>query len=193
MIYLSVDIRLQQQYDACNTRFGTGWRQSKAALAVPQRTGAGTPGCRKERRMQKSDTTGYLQCTPLLDFDTLAIQHLIHQRGWRNLPSVSDQIAGVYHFVKDEILYASCPDSQVPASTVLNQGSAGNLGKTMLLMALLPSSCLLLRSTTTKYSFCTTTGGFHLKGMPSTTRISQSFRQCFPTTAVVSTAMVLLS
>jgi len=89
--------------------------------------------------MQKSATTLYLQCTPLLDFDTLAIQHLIHQRAWRNLPSVSDQIAGVYHFVKDEILYASCPDAQLPASTVLKQGSAGNLGKTILLMALLRS------------------------------------------------------
>lgn len=89
--------------------------------------------------MQKSATTLYLQCTPLLDFDTLAIQHLIHQRAWRNLPSVSDQIAGVYHFVKDEILYASRPDAQLPASTVLKQGSAGNLGKTILLMALLRS------------------------------------------------------
>lgn len=87
--------------------------------------------------MQPRDTASYLQPTTLLDFDGIVVQHLLHQRGWRNLPSLSDQIAAAYHFVKDEILYGFSPDFQAPASKVLKQGMGSNLDKTILLMALL--------------------------------------------------------
>lgn len=87
--------------------------------------------------MEALNSEAYLQRTTLLDFDSLAVQRLIGQRGWRDLPSTSDRIAAAYHFVKDEILYGYTPNFQIPASKVLKQGIGSSLAKTTLLLALL--------------------------------------------------------
>lgn len=87
--------------------------------------------------MQPSDTTSFLHHTTLLDYESIVIQHLIHQRGWKNLSSASEKIAAAYHFVKDEILFGFSPSFQGPASKVLKQGVGSNLDKTILVMALL--------------------------------------------------------
>lgn len=87
--------------------------------------------------MQTIHSAHYLQPTALLDFDNIAIRHLLHQRGWANLESVYDRVEAVYQYVKDEVLYGYCPDFQIPASKVLKQGMGSNLDKTILLMALL--------------------------------------------------------
>ena len=58
--------------------------------------------------MQTIHSAHYLQPTALLDFDNIAIRHLLHQRGWANLESVYDRVEAVYQYVKDEVLYGQC-------------------------------------------------------------------------------------
>ncbi len=73
--------------------------------------------------------------TPLLDYNTKAIQNLIAQRGWRDLPTY-DRIGAVYHFVKDEIKFGYNRKDALPASHILQDGIGQCNTKGVLLMAL---------------------------------------------------------
>lgn len=81
-------------------------------------------------------TNRHLSPTPLLDFEDDAIQDLITDRGWIDLPQ-ADQIGAAYDFVRDEILFGYNSDDALPASKVLADGYGQCNTKGTLLMALL--------------------------------------------------------
>ena len=78
----------------------------------------------------------YLSETPMLDFGTAAIQQLIRERGWKELPEF-DRIKAIYNYVRDEILFGYNVDDSVPASNVLSDGYGQCNTKGTLFMALL--------------------------------------------------------
>jgi hypothetical protein len=78
----------------------------------------------------------YLQLTPLLDFDSAAIQELIDSRGWRNLEE-AERIRAIYDFCRDEIGLGYNADDAITASAVLADGYGQCNTKSILLMALL--------------------------------------------------------
>ena len=78
----------------------------------------------------------HLAETPLLDFASPAIQSLIAERGWADLPE-KDRIGAVYDFVRNDILFGYNADDALPASRVLSDGYGQCNTKGTLLMALL--------------------------------------------------------
>lgn len=78
----------------------------------------------------------HLVPTPLLDFETPAIQRLVERRGWKALDTF-DRIGGAYAFVRDEILFGYNTADAIPASEVLKDGYGQCNTKATLLMALL--------------------------------------------------------
>lgn len=78
----------------------------------------------------------YLSETPLLDYQTPAIQTLITQRGWAALSDV-ERIGAAYEFVRNEVLFGYNSDDALPASQVLADGYGQCNTKGTLLMALL--------------------------------------------------------
>lgn len=78
----------------------------------------------------------YLVETPLLDFQSTAIQALIAQRGWRTLTSAA-RVGAAYDFVRNEILFGYNEADELPASRVLSDGYGQCNTKATLLMALL--------------------------------------------------------
>ncbi|WP_299425718.1 transglutaminase family protein [uncultured Shimia sp.] len=77
-----------------------------------------------------------LQPTPMLDFNTPAIQTLIRARNWRDLPP-SERIGAAYDFVRNEIKFGYNTRDTLPASAVLQDGYGQCNTKATLLMALL--------------------------------------------------------
>lgn len=77
-----------------------------------------------------------LQPTTLLDFAHPAIEGLVAQRGWRQLP-VFERIGAVYDFVRNEIAFGYNASDELPASAVLADGIGQCNTKGTLLMALL--------------------------------------------------------
>lgn len=77
-----------------------------------------------------------LQPTTLLDFAHPAIEGLVVQRGWRQLP-VFERIGAVYDFVRNEIAFGYNASDELPASAVLADGIGQCNTKGTLLMALL--------------------------------------------------------
>lgn len=80
----------------------------------------------------------YLSPTPLLDFNSDSIQHLIADRGWVEL-SKADRIGAAYDFVRNEVLFGYNSDDTLSASEVLVDGYGQCNTKGTLLMALLRS------------------------------------------------------
>lgn len=78
----------------------------------------------------------YLLETPMLDFSHPAIQRLVLERNWRNLPEL-EQIRTIYNFVRDEICFGYNTDDSLPASRVLADGYGQCNTKATLFMALL--------------------------------------------------------
>lgn len=78
----------------------------------------------------------YLQATTMLDYQQPAIQQLIEQQGWRQLPA-AEQINAVYLYVRDQIRFGYNRDDSLPASRVLADGYGQCNTKGTLLMALL--------------------------------------------------------
>jgi len=77
-----------------------------------------------------------LQPTRLLDFTHPAIEALVQERGWRQLPT-HDRIGAVYDFVRNEIAFGYNEGDELPASAVLADGIGQCNTKSALLMALL--------------------------------------------------------
>ena len=77
-----------------------------------------------------------LQPTRLLDFTHPAIEALVEERGWRQLPTY-ERIGAVYDFVRNEIDFGYNEGDELPASTVLVDriGQCNTMGT--LLMALM--------------------------------------------------------
>ncbi|HGG06227.1 MAG TPA: transglutaminase family protein [Aliiroseovarius sp.] len=84
--------------------------------------------------MQEPDPL--LQPTPILNYTAPAIQALINQRGWRDLPRF-ERIGAAYTFVRDEIAFGYNATDDIPASQVLAEGIGQCNTKASLLMALL--------------------------------------------------------
>lgn len=83
-----------------------------------------------------TDAAPHLRPTPMLDFETLAIQTLIHAKGWRAL-SEHDRIGAAYDFVRNAIRFGYNSDDTLPASAVLRDRYGQCNTKASLLMALL--------------------------------------------------------
>jgi len=81
-------------------------------------------------------TENYLAETPILDYNSRALQDLIDARGWRDLDPY-DQIGAAYDFVRNEIKFGYNSSDDIPASHVLSDGIGQCNTKTTLLMALL--------------------------------------------------------
>lgn len=80
--------------------------------------------------------TKYLVPTPILDFEVVAIQKLVSQRGWKNLPE-KEKVTQVYNFVRDEIQFGYNTQDDISASHVLKDGYGQCNTKATLLMALM--------------------------------------------------------
>ena len=74
--------------------------------------------------------------TPLLNYETPAIQSLIRDRGWRGL-SQFDQIGALHDFVRNEIRFGYNLADTTKASQVLSDGYGQCNTKSVLMMALL--------------------------------------------------------
>ena len=77
-----------------------------------------------------------LQPTRLLDFTHPAIEALVEERGWRQLPTY-ERIGAVYDFVRNEIDFGYNEGDELPASTVLVDSIGQCNTKGTLLMALM--------------------------------------------------------
>ena len=77
-----------------------------------------------------------LQPTALLDFTNPAIEAVVQERGWRQLPTF-ERIGAVYDFVRNEIAFGYNAGDELPASAVLADGIGQCNTKGTLLMALL--------------------------------------------------------
>ncbi|MBI3146975.1 MAG: transglutaminase family protein [Betaproteobacteria bacterium] len=84
----------------------------------------------------KRDDTALLQATPLLDWQTPAILHLVSARGWRELPEF-ERVGAIYRYMRDEIAFGYNERDNLPASRVLQDGYGQCNTKAVLLMALL--------------------------------------------------------
>lgn len=80
--------------------------------------------------------TDHLRATRLLDYPHPALQRLIAERGWQDLPEDA-RIGAVYAYVRDEIAFGYNIGDDIPASQVLADGYGQCNTKTTLLMALL--------------------------------------------------------
>lgn len=80
--------------------------------------------------------SGLLAETRLLDFSATTIQALIDRQSWRGLPPEA-AAAGIYTFVRDEILFGYNSDDALPASQILSDGYGQCNTKATLFMALL--------------------------------------------------------
>ena len=78
----------------------------------------------------------FLAETPMLDFQSGAIQALLADRGWTALGSDA-RIGAAYDFVRNEILFGYNSNDMLPASRVLADGYGQCNTKGTLLMALL--------------------------------------------------------
>ena len=78
----------------------------------------------------------YLAETPILDFQSGAIQALIAERGWASLDTIA-RIGAAYDFVRNDILFGYNSDDALPATRVLADGYGQCNTKGTLLMALL--------------------------------------------------------
>lgn len=85
--------------------------------------------------MEQINTQNLLSETPLLDFNSDALQSLISKRGWQNLPTY-ERIGAVYSFVKDEIKFGYNKEDALAASQILRDGIGQCNTKGILLMAL---------------------------------------------------------
>ncbi len=74
--------------------------------------------------------------TALLDFEHPAIERLIAERRWRDLPAY-ERVGAVYDFVRNEIAFGYNAGDELPASRVLADGIGQCNTKGTLLMALL--------------------------------------------------------
>ena len=63
----------------------------------------------------------YLQATPLLDFDTPAIQTLIAEKEWQSL-TTSERIGAIYHFIQNDVAFGYNKRDDIAASEVLKDG-----------------------------------------------------------------------
>ena len=64
-----------------------------------------------------------LQPTALLDFTHPAIEAVVQERGWRQLPTF-ERIGAVYDFVRNEIAFGYNAGDELPASAVMADGIA---------------------------------------------------------------------
>ena len=78
----------------------------------------------------------YLKETTMLDYSHPAIQKLILEKGWRNMPEF-DRIKNIYNYIRDEILFGYNTDDDIPASKVLKDGYGQCNTKGTLFMSLL--------------------------------------------------------
>ncbi len=78
----------------------------------------------------------YVAETPILNFQSPAIQNLIRARNWQDLSSL-DKIGAAYAFVQNEINFGYNRADNIPASKVLEDGYGQCNTKGTLLMALL--------------------------------------------------------
>ena len=62
-----------------------------------------------------------LQPTALLDFTNPAIEAVVQERGWRQLPTF-ERIGAVYDFVRNEIAFGYNAGDELPASAVMADG-----------------------------------------------------------------------
>ena len=88
--------------------------------------------------MEMKTLQNLLAETPLLDFNSDALQSLISKRGWKDLATY-DRVGAVYSFVKDEIKFGYNKEDALPASQVLQDGIGQCNTKGILLMALFRS------------------------------------------------------
>jgi hypothetical protein len=79
---------------------------------------------------------GLTEATPLLDFHTPTLVHLVQQRGWQALP-VHERVGAVYQFVRDDMAFGYNTSDNLAASQVLADGMGQCNTKSTLLMALL--------------------------------------------------------
>ena len=77
-----------------------------------------------------------LQPTRLLDFTHPAIEAVVEERGWRQLPTF-ERIGAVYDFVRNEIAFGYNAGDELPASAVMADGIGQCNTKATLLMALM--------------------------------------------------------
>ena len=77
-----------------------------------------------------------LQPTALLDFTNPAIEAVVQERGWRQLPTF-ERIGAVYDFVRNEIAFGYNAGDELPASAVMADGIGQCNTKATLLMALM--------------------------------------------------------
>jgi hypothetical protein len=77
-----------------------------------------------------------LQPTALLDFTHPAIEAVVEERGWRQLPTF-ERIGAVYDFVRNEIAFGYNAGDELPASAVMADGIGQCNTKATLLMALM--------------------------------------------------------
>ena len=78
----------------------------------------------------------YLKETPMLNFSDVNIQHLISDRGWKDI-DIYNRIKQIYNFVRDEILFGYNEDDSISAAEVLSDGYGQCNTKGTLFMALL--------------------------------------------------------
>ena len=86
----------------------------------------------------------YLQATPLLDFDTPAIQTLIAEKEWQSL-TTSERIGAIYHFIQNDVAFGYNKRDDIAASEVLKDGLGQCNTKATLLMALLRATGIACR------------------------------------------------
>lgn len=80
----------------------------------------------------------YLQATPMLDYNSTVIQHLVASRNWKEKDEFQ-KILEIYCFVRDEIKFGYNVDDAIPARSVLADGYGQCNTKGTLFMALLRS------------------------------------------------------
>ncbi|MDE5965935.1 MAG: transglutaminase family protein [Lachnospiraceae bacterium] len=80
--------------------------------------------------------TRCLDKTELLDYDDAAIQKIIEESGWIQLP-LYQRIGAVYDYVQNDILFGYNETDAMPASRILQEGYGQCNTKAILLMALL--------------------------------------------------------
>ena len=86
----------------------------------------------------------YLQATPLLDFNTPAIQTLIAEKEWQSL-TTSERIGAIYHFIQNDVAFGYNKRDDIAASEVLKDGLGQCNTKATLLMALLRATGIACR------------------------------------------------
>lgn len=78
----------------------------------------------------------YLKATKMLNYNSLEIQNLIQDRGWKDLEDFY-KIKEIYNYVRDEIEFGYNIDDKITATQVLNDGYGQCNTKGTLFMALL--------------------------------------------------------